>query len=61
MDDGREPKPDHRDQRDAAVERAKELSFSDMTAEKMAAMAPMEIVEHNTRLLNHSNIVVFRK
>jgi SAM-dependent methyltransferase len=36
-------------------------SFSDMTAEKMAAMAPMEIVEHNTQLLNHSNLVVFRK
>ncbi|MGA8792169.1 MAG: methyltransferase domain-containing protein [Candidatus Binatus sp.] len=39
----------------------KELSFSEMTAEKMAAMAPMEIVEHNTRLLSHSNIAVFRK
>ncbi len=36
-------------------------AFSDMTAEKMTAMAPMEIVEHNTRLLNHSNLVVFRK
>lgn len=35
--------------------------FSDMTADKMEAMAPMPIVEHNTRLLNHSNIVVMRK
>jgi SAM-dependent methyltransferase len=36
-------------------------AFSDMTAEKMEKMAPMPIVEHNTRMLNHSNIVVFRK
>jgi SAM-dependent methyltransferase len=36
-------------------------SFSDMSAEKMLAIAPMEIVEHNTQLLNHSNLIVFRK
>ena len=37
------------------------VSFSDMTAERMTAMAPMEIVEHNTQLLMHSNLIVFRK
>jgi SAM-dependent methyltransferase len=36
-------------------------TFSDMTAEKMEAMAPMPIVAHNTRVLKHSNIVVFHK
>ncbi len=36
-------------------------AFSDMTAQKMEAMAPMPIVAHDTRMLNHSNIVVFRK
>jgi SAM-dependent methyltransferase len=36
-------------------------TFSPMTAEKMVAMAPMEIIEHNVTLVSHSNIVVFRK
>jgi SAM-dependent methyltransferase len=36
-------------------------TFSDMTAEKMTAMAPMEIIAHDTTLISHSNIVVFRK
>jgi hypothetical protein len=36
-------------------------NFSSMTAEKMEAMAPMQIVDHETRMLKHSNIVVFQK
>jgi hypothetical protein len=36
-------------------------TFSDMTADKMEAMAPMRIAAHDTRMLNHSNIVVFKK
>lgn len=36
-------------------------AFSDMTAEKMFAMAPMPIIIHDTLLLKHSNIAVFRK
>jgi SAM-dependent methyltransferase len=36
-------------------------TFSDMTAEKMVAMAPMPIIIHDIRLLKHSNIVVFKK
>jgi ubiquinone/menaquinone biosynthesis C-methylase UbiE len=36
-------------------------TFSYMTADKMEAMAPMPIVAHNTRILKHSNIVVFKK
>jgi cyclopropane fatty-acyl-phospholipid synthase-like methyltransferase len=36
-------------------------AFSDMTGEKMEKMAPMPIVAHNTRMLKHSNIVVFQK
>jgi ubiquinone/menaquinone biosynthesis C-methylase UbiE len=36
-------------------------AFSDMTAQKMKAMAPMVIVAHDTRMLNHSNIIVLRK
>jgi SAM-dependent methyltransferase len=36
-------------------------NFSHMTAEKMEAMAPMPIIDHDTRMLNHSNIVVFEK
>lgn len=36
-------------------------AFSDMTAEELNNMAPMPIVVHDTRLLKHSNIVVFEK
>jgi cyclopropane fatty-acyl-phospholipid synthase-like methyltransferase len=36
-------------------------NFSDMTAEKMMATAPVPIVADETRLLKHSNIVVFQK
>ena len=36
-------------------------TFSDMTAEKLTAMAPMELIAHDTTLIGHSNIVVFRK
>lgn len=36
-------------------------TFSDMTGDKMEAMAPMRIVAHDTRMLKHSNIVVFKK
>jgi ubiquinone/menaquinone biosynthesis C-methylase UbiE len=36
-------------------------NFSDMTAEKMETMAPMPIIAHETRMLKHSNIVVFQK
>jgi SAM-dependent methyltransferase len=36
-------------------------NFSSMTGEKMEAMAPMPIIEHDTRMLKHSNIVVFEK
>jgi len=32
-----------------------------MTAEKNGTMAPMPIVDHETRMLKHSNIVVFQK
>jgi SAM-dependent methyltransferase len=36
-------------------------TFSAMTAERMAAMAPMPLMVHDTGLLNHSNIAVFRR
>ena len=36
-------------------------AFSDMSAEAMNNMAPMPILVHDTRLLKHSNIVVFEK
>jgi SAM-dependent methyltransferase len=36
-------------------------TFSEMTAERMKLMAPMEIIEHNAHLVGHSNIAVFRK
>jgi SAM-dependent methyltransferase len=36
-------------------------TFSAMTAARMEAMAPLPIATHDTRLLNHSNIVVFSK
>jgi SAM-dependent methyltransferase len=36
-------------------------SFSAMTAERMAAISPLELVVQDTRLLNHSNIAVMRK
>jgi SAM-dependent methyltransferase len=35
--------------------------FSDMTADAMVQMAPMPILVHDTRMLKHSNIVVFKK
>jgi len=40
---------------------ARHPDFSDMTAEKMAAMAPMPIIIHDIELLKHSNIAVFKK
>jgi SAM-dependent methyltransferase len=36
-------------------------TFSNMTAEKIVAMAPMPIIIHDTDLLKHSNIAVFKK
>ena len=36
-------------------------TFSAMTAERMAAMAPLPLIVHDTRLLNHSNIAVMKK
>lgn len=35
--------------------------FSDMTPERMEAMAPMRVLEHNTRLFSHSSIIVMEK
>jgi hypothetical protein len=40
------------------------IAFSDMSAPKMEALAQgrgLEVVEHERRLLNHSNLVVLRQ
>jgi SAM-dependent methyltransferase len=36
-------------------------TFSAMTAERMAAMTPLPLIVHDTRLLNHSNLAILKK